>query len=271
MSATAARVPPQPSKAGGLTIDDLAREAGTTTRNVRAYQTRGLLAPPKLVGRVGHYGEEHLVRLRLIARLQERGYSLAAIDDLVRAWSEQKSLAELLGATHELGTNPSQPDDDDEREMVMTETELASRFPMIVGDETLIARSIALGIAIPAEADADGMPQYRIPSPRLIDVGQALVQIGVPLSEVLDVLADLRTHADDIASSMVRMFARHVIAPWAASGQPLEQLPDLLDRVRRTKPLPIAAVNAVLAQALEREVRSVLTTLVPPRPPAKKR
>jgi DNA-binding transcriptional MerR regulator len=27
-------------------IDELAREAGTTVRNVRAYQERGLLAPP---------------------------------------------------------------------------------------------------------------------------------------------------------------------------------------------------------------------------------
>jgi DNA-binding transcriptional MerR regulator len=253
------------SEPEALTIDDLAREAGTTTRNVRAYQTRGLLPPPKLVGRVGYYGEEHLVRLRLIARLQERGYSLAAIDDLVHAWSQQKSLADLLGFAHEL-----RPDDDDEREVVVSETELASRFPTIVGDDTLVARSMALGIVIPTDADAHGVPQYRVPSPRLLDVGQALVQIGVPLTEVLDVLAELRSHANEIASSMVRMFARHVIAPWAASGQPLEQLPDLLDRIRGTKPLPIAAVNAVLAQALEREVRSVLTSLVPPRA-AKKR
>jgi DNA-binding transcriptional MerR regulator len=262
MSGRAATVRPMAAEPEALTIDDLAREAGTTTRNVRAYQTRGLLPPPKLVGRVGYYGEEHLVRLRLIARLQERGYSLAAIDDLVHAWSEQKSLADLLGFAHELG-----PDDHDEREVVVSEADLAARFPMIVGDDSLIARSVALGIAIPTGPEAHGVAQFRIPSPRLLDVGHALVQIGVPLSEVLDVLAALRSHADEIASSMVRMFTRHVIAPWAASGQPLEQLPDLLDRIRRTKPLPIAAVTAVLAQALEREVRSALTSVVPPRAP----
>jgi DNA-binding transcriptional MerR regulator len=241
--------PPSP----GLTIDDLAREAGTTTRNVRAYQTRGLLPPPKLVGRVGYYGDEHLVRLRLVARLQERGYSLAAIDDLVHAWSEQKSLADLLGFAHELEGGP-----DDEQEIVVTQREIAARFPMIVGDDTLVARAVVLGIAIPDGTDADGVPRFRIPSPRLLDVGQALVQTGVPLAEVFDLLAELRTHADQIATAMVRMFARHVIAPWAASGQPLEALPDLLDRIRRTKPLPIAATTAVLGQALEREVRKVL-------------
>src|SRR5512134_802490 len=128
-AATVAEMASEPAESPGLTIDEVAREAGTTTRNVRAYQTRGLLPPPKLVGRVGHYGEEHLVRLRLIARLQERGYSLAAIDDLVHAWTEQRSLADLLGFAHELG--PDDPDDPDEREMVVSESELASRFPMI--------------------------------------------------------------------------------------------------------------------------------------------
>src|SRR5438309_572599 len=36
-------------------IDELAREAGTTVRNVRAYQDRGLLPPPRRSGRVGLY------------------------------------------------------------------------------------------------------------------------------------------------------------------------------------------------------------------------
>src|SRR5690348_8532613 len=66
-----------------MTIDALAQAAGTTTRNVRAYQTRGLLPAPLVVGRVGYYGDAHLERLRLIANLQERGYSLAAIADLL--------------------------------------------------------------------------------------------------------------------------------------------------------------------------------------------
>jgi hypothetical protein len=34
------------------TIDELARVAGTTVRNVRAYQDRGLIAPPVRVGGV---------------------------------------------------------------------------------------------------------------------------------------------------------------------------------------------------------------------------
>ena len=36
-----------------FTIDELARVAGTTVRNVRAYQDRALLAPPERRGRAG--------------------------------------------------------------------------------------------------------------------------------------------------------------------------------------------------------------------------
>ena len=60
-------------------IDELAREAGTTVRNVRAYQDRGLLPPPRRSGRVGLYTDAHLARLRLIGTMLERGYTLGNI------------------------------------------------------------------------------------------------------------------------------------------------------------------------------------------------
>jgi DNA-binding transcriptional MerR regulator len=81
----------------GLTVDELARRAGLTTRTIRAHQTAGLLPPPRLRGRTGYYGEEHLRRLGAIARLRGRGYSLAAIADLLGAWDEGRTLAHVLG------------------------------------------------------------------------------------------------------------------------------------------------------------------------------
>ncbi|HSH60512.1 MAG TPA: MerR family transcriptional regulator, partial [Acidimicrobiales bacterium] len=71
-----------------ITVDEVARRAGTTTRNVRNYQTMGLLPPPALAGRVGHYDEGHLARLRVIARLQHQGFSLSAIAALLQAWED---------------------------------------------------------------------------------------------------------------------------------------------------------------------------------------
>jgi DNA-binding transcriptional MerR regulator len=80
-----------------LTVDDLARAAGTTTRQVRALQTRGLLPRPHLVGRTGFYDARHLDRLRAILRLQADGFSLAALETLFGAWDADRSLSEVLG------------------------------------------------------------------------------------------------------------------------------------------------------------------------------
>src|ERR671937_2444364 len=63
----------------GLTIDELAQRVGMTARNVRAYQSRGLIPPPALRGRTGYYGEEHVARLELIRDLQAEGFNLESI------------------------------------------------------------------------------------------------------------------------------------------------------------------------------------------------
>jgi len=66
-----------------FSIDALARETGSTVRNIRAYQDRGLLPPPERRGRKGIYNDAHLSRLRIINRLLERGYTLANISELI--------------------------------------------------------------------------------------------------------------------------------------------------------------------------------------------
>jgi DNA-binding transcriptional MerR regulator len=80
-----------------LTVDQLARLAGTTTRNIRAFQTLGLLPRPTLSGRTGLYGTEHLDRLRAILRLQQAGFSLGALGALFAAWEQGLTLAQVLG------------------------------------------------------------------------------------------------------------------------------------------------------------------------------
>jgi DNA-binding transcriptional MerR regulator len=96
--ATAAQVAQRESPPPGRwTVDELARAAGTTTRQVRALQTQGLLPRPDLVGRIGYYDAGHLERLRAILRLQGDGFSLAALATLLRGWDANMTLAQILG------------------------------------------------------------------------------------------------------------------------------------------------------------------------------
>ncbi|MDP9826067.1 helix-turn-helix domain-containing protein [Kineosporia succinea] len=64
-----------------FTIEELATAAGMTPRNVRAYRTKGLLAPPTRVGRTSRYQESHLRRLRDIRQLRDAGLPLKMIID----------------------------------------------------------------------------------------------------------------------------------------------------------------------------------------------
>lgn len=87
----------------GVTVDELARQAGTTGRNIRALQTQGLLPRPQIVGRTGFYGAEHLDRLRTVLRLQHEGFSLASIAALFTALETGLTLEDVLGLRHRLG------------------------------------------------------------------------------------------------------------------------------------------------------------------------
>src|SRR3954471_18150654 len=54
-----------PDELEGLSIDELARAGGSSVRNVRLYQERGLLPKPRRHGRRALYDKTHLDRLKL--------------------------------------------------------------------------------------------------------------------------------------------------------------------------------------------------------------
>jgi DNA-binding transcriptional MerR regulator len=92
-------VPPGEGPAN-LTIAELAERSGVTVRNIRAHQSRGLLPPPEVRGRIAYYGDRHLARLRLVVTLQAVGFNLLAIRRLLARGSGYATLlAELRART----------------------------------------------------------------------------------------------------------------------------------------------------------------------------
>ena len=85
-----------------MTIDELARRSGMTVRNIRAHQSRGLVPPPKVRGRTGYYGDEHLARIELIKELQGDGFNLEAIRRLLE---RRLANASVSGVEIERGIN----------------------------------------------------------------------------------------------------------------------------------------------------------------------
>src|SRR6266480_1820805 len=210
------------------TIDELARKAGTTTRNIRSYQTKGILPPPRMVGRVGYYSEGHLARLKYTAGLQERGFSLAAIGCLLSAWEEGRSLQDVLGFEEALTAPWS-----DEVPDRFTREQLEHMFPEIVHDEALVTRACSLGLL-----RRDG-EDFIAPSPRLIRNGAELVGVGMPLSLALDEYERLSQDLTTVAERFVAM---------------IEELPKVTEALQRLRPAASTSVHVVFAQVMEEAV-----------------
>jgi DNA-binding transcriptional MerR regulator len=222
------------------TIDELAREAGTTTRNVRSYQTRGILPPPRMVGRVGYYNEGHLARLKYTAGLQERGFSLAAIACLMEAWEEGRSLEDVLGFEQALTAPWS-----DETPAQFSRERLEEMFPEIIDHPVLLARAVEVGLL---RRDGDA---FVAPSPRLILNGAELVASGMPLSVAIDEYERLCADLGGIAERFVSMFEEYVWEPFVQDGWPMERLPAITEALQRMRPAASTSVQTVFAQKME--------------------
>jgi len=228
-----------------MTIDELARRTGTTTRNIRAYQERGLLPPPKVVGRVGYYSESHLARLKHIAELSDRGFSQAAIRELFRAWEHGYGIEEVLGFERALAAPW-----DSERSARVSVADLQDRFGV---DAAARVRAVKLGLLVPDDEDGEG-EWFRVPSPRLLDAAVELIATGVPLERVLDEAARMRADLDRIAARMVALFREFVWTPYEEAGRPPEDLPRITEALNRMRPVAAMAIGPVFAQAIAERV-----------------
>jgi DNA-binding transcriptional MerR regulator len=230
-----------------MRLDDLARRAGVASTTVRLYQSKGLLPGPRLVGRTGWYGPQHLTRLGLIARLRDQGFSLAGIGRLLSSWEQGRDLAELVGVEEQLDALLGGADD-----VVLTADELLARFPTDTVGPEAVERAVRLGLLEPTD---DG--RLRVPDRRFLEAGTALADLAIPVDELLDEWEALVTHTDEIASRFVALFRRHLAPPGLAAPGSLEgldptvaaELADTLARLRQeARRVLVTAFDASLAR-----------------------
>ena len=181
-------------------LDELARQGGVASTTVRLYQSKGLLPPPRLEGRTGWYDDTHLARLRLIARLQDEGHSLAGIADLLEKWEQGRSLDAVIGIEAELDSLLG-----DAHAIVLDPDDLLARFPEGSMTPELMQRAAALGLVEPTD---DG--RLRVADRRFLDTGSALAGLGIPADVILDEWDALVAHTDDIAARFITIFETHL-------------------------------------------------------------
>lgn len=225
-----------------LTIDDLARQVQLPVRTIREYHSMRLLPPPERRGRLGVYDSRHVQRLQLITRLQRRGYSLAGIGDLLRAWESGADLTTLLG----VDGGQAAPD---ETPLRLTRAELAQQLPAL--DPASLRRASEIGLVHP-----DGEDYFLVRSPALLGLAADAVRAGVAIDDALGLIGVLTHDLDGLARTLADLIVAQIWEPMSAGSRAAE-LPDLF---RRGRLLVLQGTASTLADRLAAALAERATT-----------
>ena len=220
-------------------IDEIAALVGVPTRTVREYRTQGLIDAPRMEGRVGRYDDSHRRRLELIARLQERGYSLAAIRDLCAADASGRSLTDVLSGAATVSI--------DEGAVAYTTSELAAIVPALATPRNR---------ALASEADLIRLVgrKWHVRSPALLTLVGDVIAAGAPPASAIRMAAGMA----DGAQVQARAFADLVADDMWNPTSPDVQAAVSVGRRARLQLTKAAASLVVHHVGMELRARAVL-------------
>ncbi|GAB3217605.1 MerR family transcriptional regulator [Mycolicibacterium hippocampi] len=236
---------------GEYRIEDLARLAGTTTRNIRVYRDRGLLHPPLRVGRIVLFNDTHLTRLRLITSLLDRGYNIAHVNEMLSAWEQGKDVGDMLGL--ESAISGSWATEKPERMSLADAKNL-------VDDEPGFERMVAIGVI---KLEDDGV-DATIMRPKLIEAFNEIRQYGVATDKLIDIHEQIAPLVDQISDILVRAGVEHIgdrLNP-GAELPPDTEMAEMITMLVRFRTVAVSAVTATLASSIEANVESVVAAVL---------
>src|ERR1700742_4992833 len=245
----AVRHPHGVAASGQDSIADLARLAGTTTRNIRVSRDRGLLPPPLRVGRIALFNDTHLTRLRLITSMLDRGYNIAHVREMLSAWEEGKDLGDVLGLENAIvGTWTSEK----------SQTMPLAEAQRLINDAKAFDRLVQLQVI---HLD-DG--QATITRPKLVEAFNEIRGYGMEMDKLIDLHEHIVPLIDQISEMLVRAGAEHV----ADRIKPREALPpdteiaELITMLVRFRTQAVASVTATLASSIESTIESLVSQIL---------
>lgn len=238
-----------------LTIDELTAQSRVPSRTIRFYQSKGVLPPPEIKGRVAYYGPAHLERLALIAKLQDRGLRIDAIRALLaRIDRNELDVGEWLGVDAQLKVSWA-----NDQPRAVTEDELYE----LAGTrrDGLIADLLRLR-AVERKGDV-----YLVRSPALLRIAMRLESAGIDLQTSMGAESILRKNLGKAARDLAKFFFAR-----AEDGhvQPPED-GDWSRVLEESRPIGIDAVRVVFGQEMERVLRELIEDGMTAKLPTKRR
>ncbi|MEW1658351.1 MerR family transcriptional regulator [Streptomyces sp. NPDC093707] len=248
----------EPPPTAEYRIEDLAHLSGATVRTIRAYQDRGLLPRPERRGRANVYGDTHLARLRQIADLLDRGYTLASIKELLEAWDAGRGLDGVLGLVTEIDGPWT-----DEKPARITRADLDAAFGGSPNEQA-VAEAVELGVLV-SVPDRNG--EFLVPSPQELAVAIELHAAGVPLLAISGHLREVRGQVEHIAARFLDFTTEHVFQAFLDHPPTEAGTAEATALVRRLRPLAQQTIDAELARAMRtlagQYIRHHLTEALP--------
>ena len=218
-------------------VEELAAAGGVSVDTVRYYQRLGVLPRPQRQGRVALYDEEHLERLQRAQQLQSDGFSLALIARILdgEVDAPEQALAAAL--------SQSLPGESEER---LTLEQLAERTGVSLTLLEAIARE---GLLLPRSDNPEA--PYTAADADAVRAGLALLEAGVPLSELLALAREHDEAMRALANRAVDLFARYVVDPIRGTT---ESEAEAAERMVAALQAMLPAASAVVAHHIGRRL-----------------
>jgi DNA-binding transcriptional MerR regulator len=190
-------------------VEQLAGRAGVSVDTVRFYQAKGLLEPPRRMGRIALYDDGHLHRLERVRALQAKGFTLATIRRLVRGELDAADEALVEAVT---GRGAGAAADEEAAEEFFDLDELGARSGIPVALLQAIERE---GLLVGRRHH--GGAAFTDSDVAIARSGLRLLELGLPLPEVLELARDHHARVRETAERAVQLFDAHVRQPLRAA------------------------------------------------------
>lgn len=241
-----------------MTIDELARRVDMTARNIREWQTNGLVPPPQRRGRIGIYNDGHVSHIERIKSLRLQGFPLDVIRRILEQSGESAPEIRRLAAEVLSPANPT-------GSMEMKRVDLAEQFG---ADAERYLADCGLIDVLDDEL-------LVITDTRTFAYVEKLIATGLPLGKVARALAHMTDHQMASMQAFVDLYRDEIWEPFLDAGLPIDDWPAIAEKTLQLRSLGIGLGMQAFRRAVDNVAGRIATEeaakIDVPRTPRKRR